>query len=455
MTPDGNITAVTEPNRAAGELSHRWPQPLPEGQGLLFTAIDTSAQASVMVQPPSGDSRPLVRNASGGRFVPPDRLLYQQNGALYMVPFSVARLEVAGPAAQVLEQVGTTNTAGPLYAVSATGTVIALATATVASTQFVVDWMNPSGAFDPLLTRPRTFGSLQLSPDENTLALHVMEGPNDIWLHDLRRQVSTPLTVDPNEDRAPVWSPDGRWIAFASRRGGADSNVWLMRSDGTGEAIRLTNCECFAYPTSWHPSGRLLAITQNTNSARVAQSRRPGNRSDVNVLPLPDLQQDFSGGFVPEMPQPVVATSFPESEAAFSVDGEWLAYESGESQTREVWVQPFPGPGKKTQISSGGGAFPVWAPDGRRLFYYGGDRRIWAVDFTVEAGDFRPGRARRWSNAVVEERAAPRGRNFAVSKTGDRIAVFRKPPSQAARPTTNLTVVANAFAGREPPATVK
>jgi hypothetical protein len=120
-----------------------------------------------------------------------------------------------------------------------------------------------------------------------------------------------------------------------------------------------------------------------------------------------------------------------------------------------VWVQPFPGPGQKIQISSGGGTFPAWAPDGRRLFYYGSDRRIWTVDFTLEAGALRPGKARRWSDAVVEERAAPRGRNFAVSKAGDRIAVFRKPPSQAAQPITNLTVVTNALADVNSPATVK
>src|SRR5262249_5978234 len=154
------------------------------------------------------------------------------------------------------------------------------------------------------------------------------------WTYDWSREIAMQLTFNPGDDMNPVWSPDGRYIAFASRRpASAVPNIFVQRADGTGEAVRLTESRSDPQlPTSWHPNGKFLAFT----------ATRPGTGPDVMVMPL---ESDGASGWKAGQPTVFVAAATPEFDAVFSADGRWVAYTSAESGTPEIFVRPFPGPG--------------------------------------------------------------------------------------------------------------
>jgi Tol biopolymer transport system component len=443
---DGKVTLVTTVARKAGEINHRLPHPLPGSRGVLFTAsVGSYSQTNVMVQPlPTGVAKVVVTDASSARFVPPDRLLYEQHGALYAAPFSLASLEVTGSARQILDHVDNSNFGGAVFRVAATGTVAVIPVAINLGRRYVIDWMDAAGTFEPLIDRQDNYVSMQFSPDGNTLAVDPLDGPNDVWLHDLSRSVRSRLTSDLAEDRNPVWSPDGRYVAFASQRDGSMSNLWVARADQTGEPARLTTCDCTQLPTSWDPTGHYLAFTQNWPPSN--EGPKP-TRNDVYILPVEESAAAAAAAIVPGTPQALIDSPFQEGEAVFSRDGHWIAYESDDSGAREVYVRPFPGAGPRVQISPSGGAFPAWAPDQHRMFYLGADDRIWVVDFAIANGTLRPEKAKRWSDPVLEERVAPRGRIFAVPPAGKRIAVLRRPSSTPQ--VTKILIVTNALASLE------
>ena len=119
-------------------------------------------------------------------------------------------------------------------------------------------------------------------------------------------------------------------------------------------------------------------------------------------------------------PSVFLNTPFAEGAAAFSPDGRWLAYQSNESGTYEIYVRPFPGPGGKWQVSTRGGAFPIWSRNGKELFYWSGEQ-IWVASYTGQEGSFRAEKPRVWSPGRVAWRAGsawfdphPDGKRFAV-----------------------------------------
>jgi len=177
----------------------------------------------------------------------------------------------------------------------------------------------------------------------------------DIWLYDVARDTLTRLTFG-GDDNYPVWSPDGKRIAFNSTRAGA-ANLYLTAADGSGTVERLTTSDYSQYPGSWSPDGKFLAFTEEAH---------PHTGDDILLLPV---QGD-------RRPQPLLQTPFNEWQPRFSPDGRWLAYTSNESGSAEVYVQPFPSLGAKWKISTDGGTEPLWAPTGRELFYRNGDKMM-------------------------------------------------------------------------------
>ena len=177
-------------------------------------------------------------------------------------------------------------------------------------------------------------------------------------MFDLKRGALTRLSTDSGEDFNPIWSPDGQWIAFASEMSGTGPQAHLMRPDGS-EAQRLED-DVLQFgeariPLSWSSDGRFLAME---------------GRGDIWVFSFDE----------PEGSRAVLDSEFREHGASFSPDGKWLAYHSDESGRDQVYVQPFPGPGAKKQVSSDGGSWPHWDGSGATLFYRSGNR-VFAVDF--------------------------------------------------------------------------
>jgi Tol biopolymer transport system component len=188
-----------------------------------------------------------------------------------------------------------------------------------------------------------------------------IEGPNhDFYFYDFARTVLSKVTTD-GMSHDPVWSPDGRQVAFRSWQTGG-MTMWLMRSDRSAPAIRLDPSGTRQSPVSFSPDGKFLTFDQ----------KDPQTRDDVFVLPL-------DGGHAP---MPVAQSRFGEGSGKFSPDGRWIAYSSAESGRPEVYVQAFPGPGPKLQVSKDGGTDPTWRRTGGELYYRSGDRMM-AVSVTT------------------------------------------------------------------------
>ena len=201
---------------------------------------------------------------------------------------------------------------------------------------------------------------------------------------------------------------DAQDIAFASDRADKSTfNLYWQGADGTGEAQRLTKSKNHQYPASWHPSGRFLAF----------EEQAPQTNGDVMILPM---EGDDASGWKPGKATVFLNSPFAEGQPMFSPDGRWLAYYSNETGRFEVYVQSFPGPGGKWQISTGGGVFPTWSRTKRELFY-GLNGQIMVAPFAVQGDVFRAEKPRLWSDG----RYAMRGisRMFDLNPDGERFAL--------------------------------
>ena len=291
--------------------------------------------------------------------------------------------------------------------------------------------MDREGKLQPLRAAPGLYRTFRFSPDGRRLALEINErGNRDVWVYEWERDTLSRLTFDPSDDTAPVWTPDGRGIAFASARADqATGNLYWQRADGTGEAERLTESKNQQYPTSWHPSGMFLAFHE-TN---------PQTSLDILILPLTG---DEASGWKPGKPTVFLNGPFSEYEAAFSPDGRWLAYRSNESGHYEVYVRPYPGPGGKWQVSTAGGSLPTWSRSRRELFYLSEDGRIMVAPYTVEGDRFRAEKPRVWSPGLVP---GSFGWTYDLHPDGERVAVLKASGDEAVARRDKVVLIQNFF----------
>ncbi len=285
--------------------------------------------------------------------------------------------------------------------------------------QFV--WFDRAGKEIGKAGDPVAAVELSISPDSRRVALAQLVNNNtDIWLLDLGRGVLSRFTFDAAGDLWATWSPDGRRIAFRSNRKGVYDLYWKPAIGPGSEELLLASAQDKA-PMDWSPDGRFLLY-------REQGYREQGSKTGLDLWGLP------LGG--DRKPFPVVQTNFDELGAQFSPDGKWIAYESNESGRYEIYVQPFPGPGSKLEVSTNGGAQVRWQRDGKELFYIALDGRLMAVPIrlasnaqTIEAGapiplfathvgaalsypfrqqyDISPDGQRFLMNTVIEEAASP------------------------------------------------
>jgi serine/threonine-protein kinase len=367
----GEAQGLTE--LGEGETSHRWPQFLPDGKTVLFTSHasssnfdDANVEAVVVA---TGERKVLHRGGSYARYVPSGHLVYVREGTLFGAPFDATRLEMTGSPAPILEGVISSPYHGSAqFDVARNGLLVYLG-GTLDRFQYSMVWVDRDAKTLPVSADRKTFGEPHISPDGTLLAvqIHDVGGVNvDIWVYDLKRGASTRLTFQEAADVAPIWSHDGKRVAFSSDRDGA-FNLYWKRADGSGEVERLTESDNTQYVSSFSPDGKYLVYHESA----------AGTASDLFVLPL-------EGDREAEL---FLRTPFGESEAAFSPDGRWIAYNSNESGSSEVYVRPFPAAAGKWQISTDGGVYPRWSHQGRELFYRKDDAVI-VVSYRSEGESF-------------------------------------------------------------------
>jgi Tol biopolymer transport system component len=343
------------------EGSHRWPEFLPDGDTVLFTADKGGRfeEASIStVSLTTGEQKILVEGGTHARYAASGHIVFARDGALFAAPFDVARLEVMGQPERVLDGVMTdTQTGAAHFALSDEGSLIYVEGDAWTPSCTVVR-VNLDGNVETLLTEERPVAEPSLSPDGRHLAMTISEGSNmDIWLYTMARGTLTRLTFDSGEDFNPIWSPDGQRIVFASEMSGGAPLLHWMPADGSAAPVILQTGEPetnWLIPLTWSPDGETLSY----QTASIEKG------PDIWLLPLTGEPE----------PQPFATTDFDESGASFSPDGRWIAYHTDESGRLEVYVQPFPGPGGKQQVSTDGGAWPVWMPNGGALCFRRGNK---------------------------------------------------------------------------------
>jgi serine/threonine-protein kinase len=293
--------------------------------------------------------------------------------------------------------------------------------------------MDRAGKTTPLRARPANWSNLVFAPDGRRLALDIDDGKQtDVWVYEWERDTLTRLTFGPDISEKPVWTPDGRRIVFRLNRAGA-LNLYWKRADGTGEVQRLTDSKISQGAWSWHPSGKFLAFHENN----------PQTRDDVLILPI---EGDEASGWKPGKPTIFLNSPFSESGPMFSPDGRWLAYQSDESGRFEVYVQPFPGPGSKWQISTDGGGTPTWSRIRHELFYATRDYRIMVAPYTLQGDSFHAEKPRLWSEGrfVTRQRAGP-VRSFDLHPDGNRFALAKAPEADVEAKPDKLVFMFNFF----------
>jgi eukaryotic-like serine/threonine-protein kinase len=433
QVPDSGGAPQPLTRLAKGDVAHRWPEFLPGGKAVLFATvingiITTNSLISVQ-SVGTGERRILIHGGTNPRYARSGHLIYVQAASLMAVPFDPKQLTATGAAVPVVEGVLQSSiiNGDAQYSISATGSLVYVSGGAQSGAQSRLVWVGRNGAEQPLAAPAHTYLAPRLSPDGRDVAVAIMEREAQVWLFDLSRETLTRLTFEGNVNINPVWTPDGKRIAFESNKEGPLSVFWQL-ADGSGGLERLTASEYIHAPVSWSPDGQVLSFIEVN----------PTTGLDIWMLRLGDPP---AGSGTVRKAQPFLRTSFDEGAARFSPDGHWLAYISDESGRYEIFVQPYPGPGGKWQISTEGGMDPVWNHNGKELFYRNGDKMM-AVDIDTQP-NFLAGKPR----VLFEGRYQPAPfpiANYDVSPDGQRFLMLKPSEQELAAP-TQINVVLNWF----------
>ena len=397
----GSATPVTALDASRQQDFHDWPHFLPDGRHFLYLAHSRNPEnTAIYVGSLDSKETKLVLNvASAALYSPPGYLLFVRAGILLAQPFDADRLELKGDAIPIAEGVQfTPGNSGAAVAVSENGVLAYRVAPTNAQTELV--WVDRKGAEQPLPAPPHAYRNPRLSPDGQRVAITIDELGSQEWLLDIGRGTLTRLTFEGSYNGAIAWTPDGKRIAFGTDRAGPRNLFWQL-ADGSGGAERLATSDRGDIASSWSPDGQTLAYEEAT----------PGAGYDLWVYRLSDHKI-----------QPFLQTRFNEIAPRFSPDGRWIAYASDESGRYEIYVQPYPGPGGKWQVSTDGGTEPVWAHNGE-LFYRNGDKMM-AVEtntkstFSSDKPKLLFERHYATYNTMPAYDVTPDGQRFLLAKTG-------------------------------------
>jgi serine/threonine-protein kinase len=420
LADGGTPTDVTRLDRAKGEVSHRWPQVLPDGRALLFDVWTGPGHGEKQIQIQrldSGERTVVADGAASGRYVESGHVIYARKDELFVVPFDVDGLRVSGQASRLSEGAWR-GSEGNHYAVSDNGVFVSVSGSPARYERRLV-WVGRDGRVEPVAAPPGGYyANTAISPDGRRAAVDIEAETVGVWIYDFARATLTPVTTGEGSSQAPRWTPDGRRLVYRGTRMGS-RNLWWKTVDDTVGEERVTTGEGVQAPGSWSGDGRWL----------VYADAGPATGFDVWALPTDGDRK----------PRAVLRTPVAEWYPRLSPDGRWLAYTSDESGRPEVLVQAFPEPLARTQISTNGGLEPVWSRDGRELFYLNGDAMM-AVEIRTSP-TFTAGSPRK----LFEGRyvAGPNGvSSYDVSADG---RFLRVQPMHPDPPTDQIQVTLNWF----------
>jgi eukaryotic-like serine/threonine-protein kinase len=358
------LTAVD----ASQHTSHRWPALLPDGKHFLYLAIhhDTSKTGNNTIYYASLDgkeNRPLFRSQTNAVYAD-GYVLFARSDQLMAQPFDPGAGKLKGEPRILARGVMNDVTTWHMDASAAENGLMLYGSGGNADLQLV--WLDRTGKkIETIADKFANLMGAHISPQGDRVALQIDVGVNDIWVLDFERGVRTRLTFGPVQNTTPVWSPDGKWIAYASLRNG-HSNLYRKRSDGSGaEEVLLENDQADSVE-DWSPDGKYLLYSHGTN----------GMDTQLWAVALEGERK----------PWMVVAHAAVLYGARLSPDGKWLAYESNESGTVQLYIVPFRGGQGKWQVTSQGSSGPAWTRNGKELFYMDPGFNLYVISFKEVEG---------------------------------------------------------------------
>jgi len=374
------ITKVTISPDSTGipeTARHAWPVFLPGGEKFIYLqfAGRTDARALYMGSLDGGEPRKLLETGFKAGFIGPDWVIYVQRSSLMARRVDLDEMAMVGEPFVIFDGIDQAAVPGlASFSVSPLGHIAFRRSDFSWRSQLT--WYSRDGSAGPNLTDEGSYASVSLSPDGRTASFArttgessdttgVGEAPVDIWNTDLGRGIASRFTTRPGiSDENPVWSPDGKRIAFASHQQGVAS-VYVRDASGAGEETLVLASDKNPHPIDWSPDGRYLLL----HVSNVI--------GDVDLAYLDLTKPDA---------EPVMLAVGPgnQGQGQISPDGRWLAYASYDGEDPQVFVLPFPSGDGKWQISGGGGEMPRWRDDGRELYFVSMDGKIMAVE--VAAG---------------------------------------------------------------------
>jgi serine/threonine-protein kinase len=396
-----------------GDATHRYPQVLPGAKAALFTShkivtgFDDATIEAVSLA--TGERKVVLRGGYFARYISDvSALVYLHDGVLFAVPFDVRALEVRGTPVPVLEEVaGDANTGAGNVDVAGGTLIYRQGKGPVRTWQVLA--LDRLGRTEPLIADAGTYYTPAFSPNGDRLALAVDYGDRgrEIAVYDVQRASLQRLTFTKEVNLFPVWSPDGRYLAFESSSP-TGYGLGLIRADGGGALFRTLEHPGLMVPGSFSRDGHTLAYNDS-------QTETGFDIWTVTVGWSDPERPTF------ERPTPFQRTPFSEHSPVFSPDGRWIAYVSNESGRGEIYVRPFPGPGGKSRVSLNGGYNPVWSPAGRELYFWAPDARIMVTSCRVQQEAFVVDQPRLWADTQLgltffarDMSLSPRDGRFAV-----------------------------------------
>ncbi len=399
----GKPEAITTVNAAKGERTHRWPQVLPNGKGVIFTigSVDSPGnydEAPIAVYSfATRETKILLRGANMARYAASGHLLFSKGGVLYAAPFDEESMEMKGSAVPVESGVGGDPSSGVGYwDISMNGTLAFVPGATIAGGRSLAI-LNRKGEGQALPLAARLYAVPRFSPDGKRLAFGIGGGnlsTDDVWTYDLANGNLNRLTFE-NNVNYPSWSPDGKQIAYTIQTSGFF--IAKRLADGSGQEEIVTPKEAIPYvPESWSPDGKMVTLTDSSNTNELTILSLIGDR---NMEPF----------------------QHQSNAAVFSPDGKWIAFESIEGGQDNVYVRAFPAASGKWQVTTEGGGYPKWTKGGKELIYFDRSERMMAVDVETQPS-FHTGTPHRLfevPQGKFEMRTAPLV-NYDVTKDGEK-----------------------------------
>jgi len=369
----GTPENITTPDVSKGESEHKLPFYLPDAQSVLFTVWTNSPEKNLKVALFDSQTRVwkyLIDDASDARYVPSGHIVFMRQGMLMAIPFSLGEQKVSGQAVRVrpgvihdLKPSGLGTSAGQ-YNVSPSGSLIFAPGGMIPEWNNSWAWVDKDGNDVPASSRLENFFRPNISPDGKKFVYQMLGEDRDIWVCDIARDISFPITTD-DVCWTPLWTPDWNKIIYGKRPSDRSFGIFSREVEGGDETEELI----VSVP---HENHALSSVSPDgTRLALVVVNK---DHDDINIY-------DFRSKEI----TPFKATKYNECDPQFSPDGRWLLYSSDKEGRFEVYVSSSSGSGGEIKVTSQGGREPGWARSGKQIFYRANkENEMWEVDFHPE-----------------------------------------------------------------------